>query len=276
MSQGPDEPLFEVESNTAWLQGSILTGVAYGVVLVLFAMCIQTLWVRVRTRSTRTRNSIFLLLYVSVIFILATLLFVTNSAFVQTGFINDSSLLGPSVTLETRPWVPDNVASRVPIVLANWCANSLMLWRCTIIYMDCAARTKTLVVALPGVMHVGCLALGILWLVEVLSPVFGGFIDSTLLYFEATLVLNIVITALIVLRLLLHRHHVTKVVGPGHATYCTNIAAIIVESASLYSIFSLLFLITFGIDSPALYAFLQILGEVDVNVSNHDFRIGPG
>ncbi|KAH7921923.1 hypothetical protein BV22DRAFT_1018335 [Leucogyrophana mollusca] len=274
MSWRPDESSVQLETETAWLQGCVLTGVAYGVVLMLVTMCIQTLWARIRTPSTRTRKSVFLLFYVIVIAMLATILFVTNTAFVQMGFINNRNYPGgPAAYIETMFSVPDNVASCVPIVLANWFGNSLMLWRCMIIYKDCKIRTKVLVVALPGVILMGSIALGILWLIQVSSPRSSPALNAatgisyTASYFGVALAVNISVTLLIVSRLLLHRHRVTKVFGSGRGSHYTSIAAIIVESASLYSVFSLLFLIPFGLNNPVSNTFLQILGEVDIIAS---------
>lgn len=80
-----------------------------------------------------------------------------------------------------------------------------------------------------------------------------------------SLAINVFITILVVIRLLVYRRRMIMVLGPGHASECTSIAAMLVESASVYSTFSLLFLIPFAMKSPISYTFLQVLGEAQVS-----------
>ncbi|KZT03126.1 uncharacterized protein LAESUDRAFT_762120 [Laetiporus sulphureus 93-53] len=54
------------------------------------------------------------------------------------------------------------------------------------------------------------------------------------------------------------------VLGPGHASHYTGVAAMIVESAALYSAFTLLFIIPFGMGNPIANTFLQALSEVQI------------
>ncbi|KAH7924810.1 hypothetical protein BV22DRAFT_1129493 [Leucogyrophana mollusca] len=274
MSWTPDETSVQLATETAWLQGGIITGVAYGAVLVLFAMCFESLWVRMRTKSMRSRKSVFLLIYVSAVFSLGTILFATNSQFIQLGFIDNRDFPGgPSAYIEEMFSIPENIASNVTFVLANWCADSLMLWRCMVIYKDCKLPTRAVVVGVPSLMLVGSITLGILWLTQISSPSSSPSqnaatgVNYTTPYFALALAVNIVVTIMIVLRLLFHRHRITKALGPGHGSHYTSIAAMIVESASLYSVFSLLFLIPFAVGSPVSNTFIQILGEVDIIAS---------
>lgn len=58
-----------------------------------------------------------------------------------------------------------------------------------------------------------------------------------------------------------------RLLGPGHATECTTVVAVLVESAAVYATFSLLFLIPFALNNPVSYAFLQVLGEAQVSHS---------
>lgn len=72
---------------------------------------------------------------------------------------------------------------------------------------------------------------------------------------------------LIVARLMLYRRTVVNLLGSGHATECTTVVAVLVESAAVYATFSLLFLIPFAINHPISYTFLQVLGEAQVSRS---------
>jgi hypothetical protein len=92
-------------------------------------------------------------------------------------------------------------------------------------------------------------------------------------YLTVDLAINIFISLLTVLRLLSHRHRISKVLGPGHGTIYTSFATIIVESASVYSVCSLLYLIPYGLNSPISFAFMQILGEAQVSVCTNSHHV---
>lgn len=86
-------------------------------------------------------------------------------------------------------------------------------------------------------------------------------------YLCVSLANNIILTCLIVVRLLLYRRTMAQLLGPGHVTECTTVVAMLVESAAVYSTFTLLFLIPFLMQSPISSAFLQVLGEAQVSCS---------
>lgn len=79
-----------------------------------------------------------------------------------------------------------------------------------------------------------------------------------------SLALNILVTILIVGRLLLCRYRIGKVMGTKHGAHYASLAAMIVESAAMYSAFSLLFLIPFAMGSSLSQLFLQALSPVQV------------
>lgn len=86
-------------------------------------------------------------------------------------------------------------------------------------------------------------------------------------YLSVSLAINILICILTVLRLLYHRACISKVLGPGYGVLYASFAAMIVESAAVYAICSLLYLIPYATNSPLANAFLQILGEAQVTCS---------
>lgn len=84
-------------------------------------------------------------------------------------------------------------------------------------------------------------------------------------FLSVDLIINIFISLLTVTRLLYSRHRISKVLGPDHGAIYASFAAILVESASVYSICSLLYLIPYAFKSPVSYAFMQMLGEAQVS-----------
>lgn len=79
-----------------------------------------------------------------------------------------------------------------------------------------------------------------------------------------SLTLNILITVLIVLRLLVYRHRIVQALGKGQGSQYTSLAAMIVESAAIYSTFALLFIVPFALNSQIAQLFLQGLSLIQV------------
>jgi hypothetical protein len=73
---------------------------------------------------------------------------------------------------------------------------------------------------------------------------------------------NVILTALIVIRLWRMSRQVKHILGDSHARAYTSLAAIMAESAGPYSICGLIFIATFAANSPGQNLFLPVLGQV--------------
>lgn len=263
MSYRPDESSTQIYAEGAWLQGAIVTGVLYGVVIVLSAMCWRSLWPRAQSHGAGYKKNRFLLCYVAFLFVVGTIYVAFNAQITQMGFV-DNRLYpgGPSAYEEATSSAPLNTA----FVVSDWCADLLMIWRCTVVYKD--TGIYYIIVGLGSLLFLGTLVTGTLWLVIVSTPAqsVSGWMSFSLLfpYLCFSLAINIFISLLTVTRLLYHRHRISKVLGSGHGAIYASFAAIVIESAAIYSTCSLLYLIPYALNSPISYAFMQILGEAQV------------
>lgn len=113
-------------------------------------------------------------------------------------------------------------------------------------------------------------AMGIMVLFEIQLPASNLWTalsaQFVLAYFTLSLSLNILLTLLIVLRLLIHRHRAREYLGATHATNYTSIVAMLVESSALYTAFSLIFIVSYVRKSAVQNLFLPVLGEIQVSV----------
>ena len=113
--------------------------------------------------------------------------------------------------------------------------------------------------------------MGILWLKQVgtadQSPWDSSGINFTIPYYSMSLALNILVTLLIVARLMLYRRRVRSALGSTHGMHYTSLAAMVVESAGIYSAYSLLFLVPFAMNHPLAQLFLQGLSPVQVRLA---------
>ena len=95
-------------------------------------------------------------------------------------------------------------------------------------------------------------------------------LNYSLPYFALSLALNISVSCLIVARLVHLRCTLTNLLGSEHAIQCTSIIAMIVESALLFSVFSVLSLVTYAMNHPLQNIFLQMLPQIQVRQIQFD------
>lgn len=85
-------------------------------------------------------------------------------------------------------------------------------------------------------------------------------------YWSLSISLNTVLTLLIVGRLMYVRRCVQSVLGDHHSDTYTSVSAMLIESASLYSIWGLVFLICYAKNTPFQNLLLPALGQVQVGL----------
>ena len=81
-------------------------------------------------------------------------------------------------------------------------------------------------------------------------------------YWSISAGLNILVTSLIVARLYAIRRRTKAVLSASHSKTYTSIAAMLVESAALYSVTALIFIITYARNSNVQNLMLPLLGQV--------------
>ena len=69
-------------------------------------------------------------------------------------------------------------------------------------------------------------------------------------YYVISLSDNIILTILIMIHLFMYRQRILEVLSEEHARHYVSLATIMVESSALYSVFALIFIITYAINNP--------------------------
>ncbi|KAH9949689.1 hypothetical protein B0H21DRAFT_726888 [Amylocystis lapponica] len=177
----------------------------------------------------------------------------------------------PSVGLGVYPVPPLNLnrintlsrIGNVGYLLGNWLMDGLVAWRCITICKRC--ENRIIRIAIYCTLSLLCLAsigLGAL----ILGP-FGGFLMwGTLL--AVSLLLNIVATVVIVSHLLFYRRRIVQVFGKNYGSHYTRAILILVESASLYSAFVIMYISAVYAGGASLStAFAQVLPHVQAIAS---------
>jgi len=264
----PEESASTIISERTWLAGMILAAVAYGIVFTLFVLTFKQL-VKTTTRDNYTQRLPFII-FISLIFILGTLFVGAIAKMTQFSFI-DYRLFpgGPAAFEELEFSIPVDEISNVSYVIANWLADGMVVYRFLVIFRNTRLFPLWVVMFIPVLAYLGSFGLSIVWLIQVSAPASSpwsqvGATNFTGPYFWMSLSLNITMTIAICARLLFYRRRITKILGPNHGTQYTSVAAMIVESASLYSVFALLFLIPFALGNPIQNTFIQLIGEIQI------------
>lgn len=268
----PNVPASQLFAEKMWLQGGILSAVAYGVVLTLFTLNFCLLRERAHQETheiSRRRQHWALLVYTCFMFILSTLTMASQAEMTQLGFIDNRDFPGGPAAYETVMFsIPISMLGNVCFQLMNWSADSLLLWRCFVIYR--ASTTPIwIIMAIPGIMLLGSFVTGITYLVRISRFESGPWNSTafTLIYGFTSLSLNILLTLMISIRLYFHRRRVYKVLGKRHGSHYTSIISLLVESASIQDVIVLFFLVPFALGSPVANIAMSTLVQVQTIAS---------
>ena len=122
----PAEDSATIVAERAWLQGAIISSVAYGAELILFLMCFYLLYQQ--TTRQNVRNQLSTLLFCCVIFILGTLFMGSLAKYTQLAFIDNRNFPGgPSAYENAMFSIPIDEIGNVSFVLANWLCDAVIV-----------------------------------------------------------------------------------------------------------------------------------------------------
>lgn len=83
-------------------------------------------------------------------------------------------------------------------------------------------------------------------------------------YYVISLSVNILLTILITVRLVMYRRKISKILPSLDGNHYLSLAAIFVESAALYSIIALAFIISYAVNNPINQIFLSMASSAQV------------
>ncbi|KZT71134.1 hypothetical protein DAEQUDRAFT_138610 [Daedalea quercina L-15889] len=246
-SWAPNETSYQIFTEETWLQGALLSNIAYGVELTLFVMCFHLL-ARQTDRHNKTRQ-ICLLSFITVIFVFGTLFVGGSMKFAQQAFVEYRNYPGGPAAFEEAEFSdPVDEIANVSWVVSNWLMDTFLVWRFVIIYKNVAKQWTWLLLALPCLMLLASVGLGITTLIGITGSSPFAIVNITL-------------------AILMFRHRMRKLMGVQHTSTYANVIAILVESAALYSIFAILFIVPFGLGNPVGNIFLQVVNQVQTVTS---------
>ncbi|KZV92307.1 hypothetical protein EXIGLDRAFT_675324, partial [Exidia glandulosa HHB12029] len=224
------------------LRASGTYSVIEGMHVLLFARCVYAM-----TRNwTNMANYQWTLPFIVGLFITGTLNVSFGIKYSEMIWIDQRNFPGgPNAYVASSFSDPINVACSAGYVVGTFLADGFVLWRCFVIW-----NRNYVVLVFPTLMYLGSVAMGSISLFQASQP--GDSLQSHLTanflipFFSLSISINIVVTLLISGYLLWHRRSIQSAIGREHGKQYVSIVAMLVESAALYSAFSLIFIVAYG------------------------------
>ncbi|KXN80820.1 hypothetical protein AN958_07256 [Leucoagaricus sp. SymC.cos] len=254
-----------VFANKVWLQGLVLTGVLYGIVVMHCCSCMSLLasnCSKLLGASTDGQRR-WLRLYVGFLFVISTTGMALHWKGSEIAFIHHSGDYGGPALYTANDTSAVAVAVAVCFIVLQWAADGLLMWRCLSFFTrpdspsGSSPKLTSALIVLLAMINVG---LSMLFVVAAAVPASFGSGTSALmlLYGFYTFLLNTGITIAIVTALLRQRRRVEQLFGPGHGKAYLNIISIVVESAAVIVVYDLFWLVPAILQHPISLIGFQI------------------
>ncbi|KAJ8489310.1 hypothetical protein ONZ45_g13630 [Pleurotus djamor] len=254
----PPESSNDILLEETFVAGDFICGVGYGIQIILFITCAIFLW---RQRKA-VGSAKYLLAYIIILMCIETIFQVVQARTVQEIYVDNREYPGgPWIYFLNTQSLPINVVFIACLFVLTFLSDLLVLWRCWVIWLASGTAIAYVVVAFPALVLVASFIMGTLWTLQSSQPGLSFYSALPMAYgtsyFTISLGVNVIMTILISVRLFIYRYKLRNTLGEEHLKNYVSLHIIIVESAALYSVFALLFLITYAINHPTNQVFLS-------------------
>ncbi|KAL0060100.1 hypothetical protein AAF712_013117 [Marasmius tenuissimus] len=234
-----------------WLQrsrldGMILAGFTYGIFFLLSLQALKATYRGSQSQKLRKWQIHLMYVYIIVTFVLATVGFACNARYTEDIWINFRYTTDRSpedlIINEFDYWW--NIMAIDSNFVMIWIMDLLLLYRCFVIW-----NYQIWVIGIMSAVYLGIIGLSIsvMHFAQQRAVFFNIKVQIAFLVMSCTF--NLLFTVLVSTKLLSMRRQIIQVLGKEHAKTYTSITATLVESASLYFVFDVIFLFAFGFGS---------------------------
>ncbi|KAF8167189.1 hypothetical protein B0H34DRAFT_4215 [Crassisporium funariophilum] len=244
--------------------GSYMSGILYGVELVMYFLTLQGLFRKGNHNSPRSRR--FFALYSTVLVMLLTIDISANAVWGEQMWITFRDAPGGvPAFIGTQVSVWYQTLGSTSVVAMIFMGDALLLYRLYVIY-----GSNIWVVVFPILAYLAAFSLAIIELVLAGKPggdfFHGQTINFGTPYYTITICLNIIVTILICARLIKLGKAVSKALGKESARMYTSVASMLIESAAPYSLVGIMFLIPYAMGSGTAISFGQVWAKLTLIV----------
>ncbi|KZV91467.1 hypothetical protein EXIGLDRAFT_588119, partial [Exidia glandulosa HHB12029] len=202
--------------------------------------------------------------YSSVVFAMASIGNGGAMEFYTMTYVDDRAYPGgPGVYVVAQAGALPSTVSQTAYILGCWLQDGLLLYRVWVIFDRSWVATIG-----PAIIYLGLLGESftlILLITTFKKTIYAELTRQMVIaHFSISIAFGIIVTGAIVSRLLVMRRRLGQSTSSAHSQTYLSVSALLVESAALYAVFGVLFLISLAVQSPVqnliLPAFGQILG----------------
>jgi len=250
-------------SSDLWLErstfaGEFIGGIAYGIHVAIFS---ATLYFMTRSNATGRISKTFFVLTCA-LFTLGTITVSAKTKFYQLMWIDDRDIAGgPPSWILNHYNNPVETLADASYITANFLADGALIYRLYVVW-----NNSLLIIIVPVLGFLASTAFSILTLFQSERPGANLWTHTTVQfavpYWSMTIAINATMTLAIAYRLMSMRRRVTTMLGAEHARTYTSVVAMIVESAAVYSVTGLVFIICYARKSNVQNLVLPILDQV--------------
>ncbi|KAI0327474.1 hypothetical protein GY45DRAFT_1338797 [Cubamyces sp. BRFM 1775] len=238
----------------AYYIGNTFAAILYGVVLVLYFMIIRTM---LDPKHKGPRSDRFFVFFSTALLCLNTVFFATDTVFGEEMWIVHADYPGgQDAYLEDNASVWYQTLGTAASIVLNLLSDGLLIYRCWVVWDDIR------VVVFPALIYLGAFSAGLAQLYESGRPnanYFAGLAQQLgIAYTSSVIGLNVLVTALICGRIYFASRRYAHVLGIEVGDEYKSATAIIVESALLYTLTGVAYLVAFALDSETSIFFLSV------------------
>ncbi|KAI9457703.1 hypothetical protein HD554DRAFT_1768688 [Boletus coccyginus] len=228
-----------------------LQDILYGAELVLY---FETIHTALTVRTKWGRSEVLHVLFSTVMLILITIWVSTNAIFGEEMWLIHSDYPGGA-----DAYYMSNISSwylimgRAAVFVLQLMTDALLIHRCWAVW------NNTYAIVVPSILWVATLVLGALstWMLafDAVSFVSSFGSRTALAYYTVCVFLNVTLTSMICYRIIRYGKLVQAELGREYSLGYFAVAGIIVESALPFTLSSIAFLVTWGVNSQVMIPF---------------------
>ncbi|CAL1697855.1 unnamed protein product [Somion occarium] len=260
MSNASWAPLNETTSQIwieeATIDGVTIEAVGYGAHLTLFFQCFELLW---SVRRKQPKFAYTFLVYISALSICSAI-GAASFRINQQAFVNNRNFPGGPAQYGLLSFNSLNVLGPGGYMAASWLQDGLLLYRFYVIWGG-----SLLAMILPTLLFLSSIIMSCLLLSELEQPGSTMWAPSNTVFAvgfgSTTVATTLLLSTLIVSRLLYTRYKLSKIMGSVELAPYLTVSAMIAESALLYVVCALTFMITYATGSTVSYLIYGFLGQ---------------
>ncbi|KAJ7678483.1 hypothetical protein B0H17DRAFT_1235718 [Mycena rosella] len=240
----------------SWYIGNAFFAILYGLQISMFFQSVYYLSIGPGSRKSKT----FYIGYSTVMLVLITFALACNQWFGEAMWIEHRDVEGgPAQFFADNIAAWYNTLGTSADVVANVLGDGLMLYRCYVFW-----EHVPLAMVLPSLLYLSSVAMGITMTIQSGLPggdIFHGTtVNFGIPWVVLTIVFNILVTAMIAIRLLSMHSRANLVLGIDPTKRYTGLLAILVESALPFTLLGIVYLATYAKQIPESLALAGIWG----------------